>query len=529
VAAVPDVNLDVPPAEGTLQKEKPRPVKTPDVQPAEVPAPTPKKEPMSPRDGRPVGGGKPAGQPASTTPARHPIPQAVDLRAACSEAGYRDSLDLMTIRSFVEYGPRERALPMAKADQVDRPQIRQEMVTHQKEVAGQAFALRGLALRIPDRGDVDARGLAVVVRLGFRLFRDGPADGGVRSPSLGSVHLSRANPMEYWFLAKDKRVIRCQSVAEVREVEKNDGFLYHPESLTTDLGLILTVDREAAKQIGRNPKDYTVDVVIENLQCEAPWEWGFYLRKSLIEEDWDCDTLTVPDTGVKEAPDCFEVDATKEGPCVRATLLAVNLRDANGNSVASYLVDEQYRHLLVSPADKIPERKAGLLRSLQDQLKDKSPAARTEAATSLGKLGAEAAPAAGALAGLLGDPSPNVRAAAAVALAAIGPGAVPALTEALRSENAGTREAAIEAFALAGPKGKGGVPALIAALQDKAGSVRRGAALALGKIGPDAKEAIPALVALATDRDPQTRLMAAAAVQAIQNPRASVGPPGSNR
>jgi hypothetical protein len=46
---------------------------------------------------------------------------------------------------------------------------------------------------------------------------------------------------------------------------------------------------------------------------------------------------------------------------------------------------------------------------------------------------------------------------------------------------------------------------------------------------PTPREAIPALMALMTDRDPQMRLVAAAAVQAIQNPRPGFGPPGSKK
>jgi HEAT repeat protein len=297
---------------------------------------------------------------------------------------------------------------------------------------------------------------------------------------------------------------------------------------------------EAAKQIGRHPRDYTADVVVDGLTLEQPPEWGFYRREALIENDWDCEELT-EDTGAKGGPpDYFRVDAAKEEPCVSASLVAVALRDKEGKVVASYLADGQYEPLLSATAEapraekapragarapraeaKAPRDESGraVIDPLVRSLKDRSSAVRAGAAGSLGKMGAEAAPAAPALAESLSDPAAGVRSAAVSALAAVGPDAVPALVEALHSGSVAARHGATQALALHGPTGKDAVSALVEALKDRAPAVRRGAAYALGRIGPEAGEAVPALVELAKDRDPQLRALAATALQSTQSRR----------
>lgn len=111
-------------------------------------------------------------------------------------------------------------------------------------------------------------------------------------------------------------------------------------------------------------------------------------------------------------------------------------------------------------------------------LSERSDAARTSAARTLGRIGKEAAPAATPLAALLGADDANVRRAAAEALGQIGDGA----------------EAAVSA--------------LSRALKDPDEDVRHLAAEALGKIGPAARSAVAALKDAARDSDQETRIRA---------------------
>src|SRR5262249_13351905 len=110
------------------------------------------------------------------------------------------------------------------------------------------------------------------------------------------------------------RLDKCRNQAEVREVEKANGFLYRPDTFTTDLALLLAVDLDTAKAIGRNAKDYTVDVLVDRLQYGPPLDWGYYLRNAYIKADGDCDTLAALGTGVEgrdAAPRYFRVDTQK--------------------------------------------------------------------------------------------------------------------------------------------------------------------------------------------------------------------------
>lgn len=501
------------------------------------------------------------------------IQNAEDLKAASEDAGFGGRLDHLSVRHFVEYGSAERTQQFARADQFDRPGIRKEMEAHQAKAAKQAFALRGLPIQVPDRGDFEAKGLAVVTRLGFRLHQMGSSKD-VRSKFLKAIHLSRADMRESWFLTKDKSLARCQNAAEARAVEKNGGSLYHPDSLTSDLGMILTVDQETAKTIGRAPQNYSIDVVVDGLRFAKPFEWGYYLRSALIEADWNCDPLT-GGTGVEgldAPPKYFRVEAEKAPLAVTAYLVAVNLRDAKGTSVASYLADAQYDRLLLNPLDRLPE----LLKALgKDEGRDVAGHAITEMGLAavppllralqgadvplrihllgvMRTMGPKARSAIPVLFRLRADPTVDrsVRDAAAEALEKVADAAtlkrlkesetrLRVLIDALKDRTPAERLKATTALAnlgveaapaaatlvdtLADPvpavrtsaatvlvsMGSEAVAGLTGGLQSKNLSVRQGAVQLLGLLGSKAKEAVPNLVELLKDRNLALRLQAA--------------------
>jgi len=151
-------------------------------------------------------------------------------------------------------------------------------------------------------------------------------------------------------------------------------------------------------------------------------------------------------------------------------------------------------------------------------LKDKDENLRQQAATVLGKIGAEAKAAVPALVEVLKDKDKNVRQQAAIALGKIGLGAkaaVPALVEALKDKDKNLRQQAAVALVQIGPPALG---ALIEILRDKDENVRLQAAVALGQIGLEAETAIPALVEALKDKDEHVRQQAAVALVQIGPP-----------
>ncbi len=114
----------------------------------------------------------------------------------------------------------------------------------------------------------------------------------------------------------------------------------------------------------------------------------------------------------------------------------------------------------------VPAVHAQDIHQLVQDLSSSSSEKRMNAASTLGELGANAAP------------------------------AVPALTSALRDDDAYVRNFAASALGLVGPAAGPAVPELIRALHDADESVVQAAQRALGGIGPGAKAAVPELVIL---------------------------------
>jgi HEAT repeat protein len=117
---------------------------------------------------------------------------------------------------------------------------------------------------------------------------------------------------------------------------------------------------------------------------------------------------------------------------------------------------------------------------------------------------------------MLDDPNPTVRVQGAQGLSEHGAEArpaAPALAKALQSSDALLRQHAALALGAIGPDARDAVPALTGALDDPEWSVRRQAALALGEFGPAARPAAAALHRLKTG-DPNG-LVRKAAEQAL--------------
>ncbi len=143
------------------------------------------------------------------------------------------------------------------------------------------------------------------------------------------------------------------------------------------------------------------------------------------------------------------------------------------------------------------------IQSAVESLKTDDPAARMEAANTLGFMREDAAEAVSALVDALEDCYEPVRRNAIYALGAIGKPAVESLTNALDAEKEAFEMEPIlhicdAAHGLAAV-GAPAVPALISALADERENIRASTAYALGEMGPVAAEAVDALIALLTD------------------------------
>ena len=163
-----------------------------------------------------------------------------------------------------------------------------------------------------------------------------------------------------------------------------------------------------------------------------------------------------------------------------------------------------------------------------ESLKTDNPAARMEAANTLGFMRENATEAVPALINALEDSYEPVRRNAIYALSAIGKPAVEPLIDALDAEKEAFEmepilhicDAAHGLAAISAPA----VPALITALKDERENVRASAAYALGEMGPIAAEAVDTLIALLTDESEEVRRHAISALGMVKVPTSKTVP-----
>lgn len=263
----------------------------------------------------------------------------------------------------------------------------------------------------------------------------------------------------------------------------------------------------------------SLDVVIDSFRFEKPLEWGYYLRSALLEERGDCDALASWNNtgafGIVPNPHYWRVDSAKQEPCVSAFLVAVNLRDKQGKSIASYLADKQYQPLLLNPAGRV----AVLLKALRHE------GEKEKAAVALTKLGSSAVP---ALLEALDAEDTSFRVSVLRVLEQMGPraaGAVPRLVR-LKSDlriTKDVRQAAVNALTRVADEkllakiraNEDRLASCTLALKDVKPSVRAKALADLVKMGPEAAAAIPVLIESLADRNPAVRAQAATALAAV--------------
>ncbi len=188
----------------------------------------------------------------------------------------------------------------------------------------------------------------------------------------------------------------------------------------------------------------------------------------------------------------------------RGSLLgAVPLQRVRANlnmPVEAFAISAQAAYVVGNGAAGVEE-----LPEIIERLKNGDETARVDSANDLLSLGAQAAPARGALETLLGDASARVRLAAGAALLRIDPkhaAAVKVISAGLRSEDATVRKEAAHAAGLCGSGGSVFARRLGAMLSDPSVQVRRMSLLAIASLGKDAAAAGDAVIALLDEPRP---------------------------
>jgi HEAT repeat protein len=159
-----------------------------------------------------------------------------------------------------------------------------------------------------------------------------------------------------------------------------------------------------------------------------------------------------------------------------------------------------------------PSAGVKVLPDLTELVKSGEAETRIQAASALGGLGTEAAPAVANLASMLADPDPLVRVAGLKALGQIGSPSRQALREILSNmgdSNTLVAKEAAQTIDKLRPLTARDLPALEATLQNTHPESRRFAIDVIGELGPEAADAMPAIVTALADMDPSVRAAAA--------------------
>lgn len=145
-----------------------------------------------------------------------------------------------------------------------------------------------------------------------------------------------ANTSDAWFLAKDGRLLRCNSPQERAVVVRNGGILY----LAEDVGSSVMVELA-----DHNPQELALrgqlraEVEFEQLHPERPTFWGYYKVESLAASAcrYDCEAIRAAfDVGLDSgaAPAYFAPGKAAPLPVISGTLRSIRL-SRNGEVIGA--------------------------------------------------------------------------------------------------------------------------------------------------------------------------------------------------
>jgi hypothetical protein len=162
----------------------------------------------------------------------------------------------------------------------------------------------------------------------------------------------------------------CAIDSDVAFARKNGWPVYYPDGNITFLNLV--VAKEVAAKLNLPTRgilsDYTLDLFVERMEIKQPLEWGFYREDALRDQEMDCRAIKAAwrrGLGNPAAPDFYSGQGMSDArlplnfvsgkySCVHANLLAANLKEKGGRSVAWYVVERQFDYLLQYGAAKGP-------------------------------------------------------------------------------------------------------------------------------------------------------------------------------
>lgn len=283
----------------------------------------------------------------------------IDLAAAMAQAGFVGQSN-RSIHDYLLYGSRKMAERASTVDQFGRLEIEDRTAPHRERMRSTLVALRKLAVQIPTPNDFETKGLVVTCRLGIRLDVDGldalesPTKEGAFSENLLAIHPSWATGEGHWFLTKSGQLQACRTASEVFEVEKMKGFLFLPDGPDTDLVLRLSLALEDAKSFVRQYKNYTIDLIADEVEVARPFEWGYYRKDRLLEAAGNCRQLIrAEDFGGRpdSVPEYFRPEGVPVPKLALANLVRAVLRDSRNNIVAEYTRRHDYGDLVLVPPE----------------------------------------------------------------------------------------------------------------------------------------------------------------------------------
>lgn len=285
-----------------------------------------------------------------------------DLAQAMEKAGFRDILrhlrlggaplarEILSgeVEQYVRFGSARKARMAMSGQPLERVAAEEKASGHRSSIAARTWCLTNQTVVVPKHNNEKyaTDGLLLVAcPVPFRMTIRPKSKKTEFSDSLSRLHASWTSDAKMWFLTKEGKLRECRDAEEVLVVEKAKGILYIPEGKTTDLAFLLSLPRSVALSIARQPADFKVDLVFDQLEYQQVLDWGFYRRDKLIEADRNSQTIidwnSTGAFGVVRDPHYFRPIDVKKPSLVCAVLVSAVLKDKKGKLIASYKRDSE--------------------------------------------------------------------------------------------------------------------------------------------------------------------------------------------
>ena len=287
----------------------------------------------------------PEGKAKAGPPAPPKASDVEDIGKALARGGFDEKTDWgRHLTPFVRFGSKAKSDQHLNGDRFDKIEVEKATAPHREELRAKRFRVSGLKFRPVVRSDIETRGLMAELQLPLRVRGEKPF---FETPTAFSGVVAGLSPSDLdarknYFLHKDGSVRAC-TPAEAREVEKNDGVLYHPEVGQTALILRFQGKLEVLKAIARDAKSYTVELELSELQFGRPIAWGYFQKGVYQEKDWDCQRVWIEYLTDKENPQpayfptaFFDKNPDKVPEITRGRLDSVRVLDGDGKTVGEY-------------------------------------------------------------------------------------------------------------------------------------------------------------------------------------------------